>query len=60
MDFVRTSDVKGQIKLSGNDTQAVSMTGKKWRECIYYYIDLCGKVGRKQLVGTVLLCLRCT
>lgn len=28
VDYVRTSDVKDQIELSGNDIQAVSMTGK--------------------------------
>lgn len=28
---MRTADVKDQIELSGNDIQAVSMTGEKWR-----------------------------
>lgn len=29
VDYVRTADVKDQIELSGNDIQAVSMTGKR-------------------------------
>lgn len=28
VDYVRTADVKDQIELSGNDIQAVSMTGE--------------------------------
>lgn len=28
VEYVRTADVKDQIELSGNDIQAVSMTGK--------------------------------
>lgn len=31
VDYVRTADVKDQIELSGNDIQAVSMTGKSER-----------------------------
>lgn len=29
VDYVRTADVKDQIELSGNDIQAVSMTGER-------------------------------
>lgn len=29
MEYVRTADVKDQIELSGNDIQAVSMTGEE-------------------------------
>lgn len=38
VEYVRTADVKDQIELSGNDIQAVSMTGE-WR---YLFAEIGG------------------
>lgn len=39
VDYVRTADVKDQIELSGNDIQAVSMTGERLLSSMVFGID---------------------
>lgn len=46
---MRTADVKDQIELSGNDIQAVSMTGERVEE--WRYIDTFFAFANKEVRG---------